>query len=563
MTRWLTKKRLFEFHGWLGLTLGLPLFVICFSGTFAVMSPEIDWLLNPAVRVTPPDDPDAQPLSWGTLKQRFERTYPSGTVTSIQASSDPRTAYYASMWFGPRDFRLVYINQYTGDVQGQTTLFNVKSFFRIFHKQFYILRGDYWPHGRVFVCVFSIVLLLSVVTALMFYKRWWRSLWQLRFTHGGRVFCSDLHRMVGVWSLLLAIVFAVTGMWYLTAQLLEEFDLREHDSFAEVSAETRATRPAVLDPVPLDELVANAQTAYPGWQITGVFPSVRPGHGVTLIGDGPAVLTDSISDQVQLDPYTGEVMQVSKAHELTLGPRLIATVDPLHFGRFGGYVTKVLWTVAGLMLSVGILAGVCIWWLRAQRASPGFFKKSRGWTIAALVGNLGLFTFATFATIAFISNQVNGPRQSQPGYALGDAKIGPWRVEAFRHGAAPDQLSDTYTFRFVGDGDPNFKDAHVWIGDTQRPDHIKPVRGTVDTLSAPLSAPHGTSSTNAILHLQIERWDGVVVAADFPLTPVESTPSPRVSAPEPPRVPAGVKAVVAVFFIIMSAPICAWLVCVR
>ena len=29
------KKLLFMFHGWLGLSLGLPLFVICLSGSFA------------------------------------------------------------------------------------------------------------------------------------------------------------------------------------------------------------------------------------------------------------------------------------------------------------------------------------------------------------------------------------------------------------------------------------------------------------------------------------------------------------------------------------------------
>ena len=41
------KKLLFMIHGWLGLSLGLPLFVICLSGSFAVVSHEIDWLARP------------------------------------------------------------------------------------------------------------------------------------------------------------------------------------------------------------------------------------------------------------------------------------------------------------------------------------------------------------------------------------------------------------------------------------------------------------------------------------------------------------------------------------
>jgi len=38
----LSRKRLYSLHAWLGLQLGLLLFIICFSGTVAVFTPEID-----------------------------------------------------------------------------------------------------------------------------------------------------------------------------------------------------------------------------------------------------------------------------------------------------------------------------------------------------------------------------------------------------------------------------------------------------------------------------------------------------------------------------------------
>ena len=48
-----SNKFWFELHGWIGVQLGVALFVIMFSGTLVTVAHEIDWLLNPALRVTP------------------------------------------------------------------------------------------------------------------------------------------------------------------------------------------------------------------------------------------------------------------------------------------------------------------------------------------------------------------------------------------------------------------------------------------------------------------------------------------------------------------------------
>ena len=49
----LPDRLLFRLLGWIGLNLGLLLFFVCFSGTVATLSHEIDWLLNPAIRAAP------------------------------------------------------------------------------------------------------------------------------------------------------------------------------------------------------------------------------------------------------------------------------------------------------------------------------------------------------------------------------------------------------------------------------------------------------------------------------------------------------------------------------
>ena len=71
-------KLLYQIHGWLGLNFGLVLFIICLSGSFAVVSHEIDWLCNPAIRVSP----EGERLPWSALLNSAEQ-YASGSKVRI------------------------------------------------------------------------------------------------------------------------------------------------------------------------------------------------------------------------------------------------------------------------------------------------------------------------------------------------------------------------------------------------------------------------------------------------------------------------------------------------
>ncbi|MCM8527527.1 MAG: PepSY domain-containing protein, partial [Lentisphaeraceae bacterium] len=303
----LNNKKLFQLHGWLGITLGLPLFVICLSGTFAVISPELDWLAHEEMRVSPPEN--TEPLSWGVLTEKIKEKYPAGTISFFYKSDSPYKAWQASVAFSNKDYRLVHIDPYTGVVQGETLTFNLKSFFRIFHKQFYILDGPFWPHGRIFVCVFALVLLGSAITGILFYKKWWRSLFRLRFKPW-RKFWSDLHRLIGVWALLFSFLFGITGTWYLALKLLEDYDVLEHDPRTTLTSADMASKPLVLPDLSVDEYVAVAQKAFPELDVQAIRFNSGPGSALSFYGDGPAVLVSYFTNEVSLDPYGNSVLNL-------------------------------------------------------------------------------------------------------------------------------------------------------------------------------------------------------------------------------------------------------------
>lgn len=541
MSGWLTKKRLFAIHGWLGVILGLPLFIICFSGACAVMSPEIDRLIHPDLRIVPPADRSMHPLSWGVLLEKIEAASPGGEVFIMDAADERDTAWVASVMYSPRDQRLVLFDPFTGEIRGQRTQFNAQSLFRIFHKQFYIVGGKFWPHGRVIVCSFSIVLLIAAVSGLLFYKGWWKSLLRLRVGKGRRIFFSDLHRFLGVWSFLLAMLFTVTGFWYLLERLMEDFGWAEHDPIVRVEDDVRASRPPVMERLSLNDLAARARAAYPEFEIRAVIPGSRADSVVTFMGDGPAALADGQANQVHLDPHSGEVIQLKKAHELAFGPRLESLVNPLHFGRFGGFLTKVIWAGAGLSLALGILAGAMIRWQRMSRESGGPSRKQLRWARVSLALNLAILGLAAVSTVAFIRAQVQGPKASLPQEFIGEAVAGPWDVAAYR------DAENGVRIRFRSPGDPNFRGAFVWSGDEIRPSGLQALQAGRRELVGKVSAA-------GPLRLEIEGWDGVVHATGF-----SDGVGSVIQPPPPPEVPASLSVVAGGFFALILLPSVIWM----
>lgn len=358
------KRRLwFEIHSWLAVMAGLLLFVICWSGTVAVLTHEIDWMLDARMRVVP----RGLPVSWGQLQTSVREAHPDVEAMSLHAPLYPNFAASAIV-DTPRQKRIrVYVDPYTGRVQGQTSYFNVQRFFRSLHMSFFDFgSGRMW--GYWFVGAFGLVLLVMAVTPLVFYRRWWRGFFTLKTGRGARVFWSDSHKLAGVWSLVFSFLIALTGVWY----LVEFFDVNlGYPELAQIEGE------AVAPARPLDDVVAQAQAAWPSLRISSVTPAQGNWLGpvVHVEGEGEAWLVRDRANYLLLDPANGSIVQRQAAADVGWPARWVDTADPLHFGNFGGLWSKLLWFVFGLLLSALPLTGA---YLHVQRLRSTGLRA--GWT---------------------------------------------------------------------------------------------------------------------------------------------------------------------------------------
>lgn len=357
-------KSVYRWHQWLGLGAGVFLVIIGFSGAVAVFKEEIDWLVTPALRVSAATSPaSAEP---DALVASLHRAYPTARVEVLHLSSRTGYAHRAYVKL-PEGGREVFLDPATGAVRGDratgagytTTLQN---FIRQFHVR--LLLGAW---GRVFVGFFGVVLALSCLTGLWIYRGWLKHAFRLRWRGASaRTRWSDVHKIVGLWSLVFNLVIggtgAVLGLENLAGNIRRQWLGRPAESPL-----PRTTAPGAM--LPAGELATRAQAAFPDLRVQALIFPTKPGQPFMVRGNTPARLVARNMNYVALDPASGAVLAQADGRAARGWERLYLTFDPLHFGTFGGYWTKIPWFILGLTPGVLSLSGFWLWWRRRSLAA--------------------------------------------------------------------------------------------------------------------------------------------------------------------------------------------------
>lgn len=378
----------FRVHSFTGVITGLMLFVICWSGTFAVLSAELDWLAGAHWRAAEPVH-DAGQIDWQGVEATLRVTNTGAEplrdyllYLAVPGGTGTLTATVRNA--AQERFELLHLDPGSGALLGVDTL-TVQRFFRDFHRRFYFPQ----PWGLYLVSVFAVTMLVSVVAALVFYKRWWTRFFRFK-PGGGRRLWSELHKSIGLWSLWFTAVIVITSLWYLFEGLRVYqgdgvINYVGDDNYAAIQL-AEAPSGADAEPLPLAVLMEQARQARPDLSVR----SLRFADDGRLYIDGQAghLLVRNRANQLHLDAATGELLHRHSANELPLYWRWSDTADPLHFGDFGGLWSKSIWFVFGLLLSALIYTGTYLHAQRLARDARG--QKRYRWpgTTAAIVVSL-------------------------------------------------------------------------------------------------------------------------------------------------------------------------------
>jgi len=368
----------FRVHSFTGVITGLVLFVICWSGTWAVLSHELDCLAISELKVEPgPQKADFQRLL--AAAQDWDR---DARVLLIQSPLHAGTTARALINLPNGSFTWIFLNPYTAEVVASAGV-TLQRFFRDFHRRLFL--GD---PGLYTVSVFSITMLVSMISALIFYKRWWARFFRFK-PRSGRVFWSELHKTTGLWSLWFVAVIGITGAWYLFEAARQDFGDGKINYAGNPTVSVHAVPSPTSDPsqpgLSLDVLADRVRELRPGLKIGTI--SFQPGV-VVFTGQAGNVLVRDRANQLHLDRRTADVLYDQRASDLPLYWRWADTADPLHFGNFAGLWSKAVWFIFGLLLSSLILTGTYLHSKRLIQEAGGRARHRWPGTGAAILVSL-------------------------------------------------------------------------------------------------------------------------------------------------------------------------------
>jgi uncharacterized iron-regulated membrane protein len=403
----LGKRAWFRVHSWLGVITGLLLFILCWSGTLATLAHEIDWVLSPTLRV----QEEGKVLSLDKLHTQVRAQYPEAIIKSVHAPIATNRVAYVVVDMPEQQRLRIYVNPYNAEILGTSSSFTVQRFFRSFHIT--LFNGQF---GLYVVWLMAIPLTMSFIAPLIFYKRWWQRFFVLKTNRGWRVLWSDLHKVIGLWSLWFVLVIALTSLWFLFEAL--RGDIGDGKSvWAAPGNNAIHTLPELRsdnEHLPIRQLIEKVQSARPGLDIKTI--NLDSGGYLYVDGQDNHLLVRDRANKLYIDPYNGQVVHDQSVDELPLYWRLSDTADPLHFGDFAGLISKLVWFVFGLGLSGICLTGA---WLHAQRLQQNTNNRWQG-TGAALLATSILIVLAFRGGAAEIKKfgPMQGNIQQWPDIAL-------------------------------------------------------------------------------------------------------------------------------------------------
>jgi uncharacterized iron-regulated membrane protein len=382
------RKLIFWTHLALGITAGLAIAIMSFTGAALAFEKElVAWAERDARRVTPPAA-DAPRLTLDELLQRASTARPDIRIASIAVANEPR----AAIALGLPGNLFVYADPYTGELR-EPHATRMRAFTRAMLAWHIRLNFPPGPGnlGHTLNSAANLIFLFLCFSGLIL---WWPRVWNARalrpsfwFVRGtsGRARDWNWHNVFGFWNLPVLVVLVASGV-VLSYRWAGELVFRLAGDIPPAAASAARPAPAralssaagtTSTPLPsFTTLLARIAEQVPDWKhIAFRFnPPLRGNTGsgetftaaVRATNPWPPFATTNLT----LHAQTGAVLRTETFASQSAGQRARRWVRLLHTGEalgWGGQLVAGIACLAGVML---VWTGLALAWRRFFGQSP-------------------------------------------------------------------------------------------------------------------------------------------------------------------------------------------------
>lgn len=345
-------------HLIVALVGGIFIATLGLTGSIMAFEPELSRLQHwRFMHVTP----RGTPLTLEEIGNTLRRASPTRDIQGYSPSNQPDRSYQVLS-----GGQFVYVDQYSGQVLG--TVNPGMDFLGLVH-QLHIRLG-LLDKGREFgemTVRWSALAALFLLMSGVFL--WWPS---KRFGIGGSLrtarFWFNLHNSFGIVSLVFAFLLVATGLVISFATQTTPFLYRISHSQPPVWPRVQVAPEPGNIPITPDRALAITRTSVPeATPLLILLPHGNQAYQIFL--HYPEDRTPGGRTRIILDPYSGNVLSMIDSRRAPAGYRLVNLNRALHTGDVLGIASKVVLSLASLVMPLQLLTGLVLWVKRRRTKS--------------------------------------------------------------------------------------------------------------------------------------------------------------------------------------------------
>lgn len=382
-------------HSVVGLSIAALLYLVCVSGTLAVLYPQLERWEQPQVRESPTYDPAAIDAAAAAALAREARP-PEHIFIALPTDEAPRTYVEAGESSG-----FIGAGGSIGEpVDHRWTHFLVELHYALSLPD--VL-------GLLLVGILGIAMTAMVISGLLAHPNIFKDAFSFRVAGPRRLQQVDIHNRLSVWTSPFQLAIALTGAFVGLSQI---YGLTVAALFFGGDT-TAATKSLFLQHDPptgiaaplmkVGDILERVRAEHPDQQ--PMFLTIHePGTTAQAVEIGMRVPRRIVWAEFYLYDAQGRFAGDAGWADGDVGVQIYSSSFRLHFGHFAGLPLQVAYILLGVALCIVIATGVNIWLLRRAQAGRPTVIAQRLWTTTIWGTPLAM----AFSALADVVADVNG-----------------------------------------------------------------------------------------------------------------------------------------------------------